>query len=146
MSCTRLYVEPTETRMGQGRKRRLLSLLKEWLEKTRGYNSSNIIANTKEIKLALIGPFVWTLGILLSPLKRVFIIELSPPPGLHLPYSYSYIHKCTINDIRLNIRDISKPLLRVSIIQVTSTPVSRRLSDCTYVSSSARAMKIYPML
>ena len=51
MSCTRLYVESTETPMGQGREKTLLSLPKELFENIRGKKSLFIITNTKETKL-----------------------------------------------------------------------------------------------
>ena len=53
--------------MGQGRKRRLLSLPKECFENMSGQNSLFSITNTKETKLSLIGGKFWTLGTLLSP-------------------------------------------------------------------------------
>ena len=80
MSYTRLYVDPTETLMYQARKMRLLSLLKEWCENMRGQNSSNIISNKKDTKLALIRPFVWTLGTLLSHFIKGFSSLKSPHP------------------------------------------------------------------
>ena len=57
ISYTRLYVDPTEVLMVQESRRRLPSLIMEWSESMKRHNSSNIIANTKEINLALIGPF-----------------------------------------------------------------------------------------
>ena len=50
MSYTRLYVEPTEALMGQARRKRLLSLLKQRRENMRGYNSFFIIAISKDRK------------------------------------------------------------------------------------------------
>ena len=47
MSCTRLYVEPTEALMGQASKRRLLSLLMKRSDNTRGQNSFLIIKTSK---------------------------------------------------------------------------------------------------
>ena len=52
MSCTILYVESTETLMGQGSKRRLLSLLKECRDNMRGHNSFLIIITSKGSKQA----------------------------------------------------------------------------------------------
>ena len=69
------YVESTETLMGQGSKKGLLNLPKEWFENMWGQNSLFRIAKTKETKLSLMRQFVWTLGTLLGPLKGVFIIE-----------------------------------------------------------------------
>ena len=43
MLCTRIYVDHTAAPMGQVRKKRLLSLLKQWLENMRGHNSLFIV-------------------------------------------------------------------------------------------------------
>ena len=47
MSCARLYVKSTETLLGKGRKRRLISPQKEWWENMRGNNSFLIITTSK---------------------------------------------------------------------------------------------------
>ena len=67
MSCTRIYVEPTDSMMIQESKRRLIILLMGLLENMRWHNWSNIIANTEETKISLIGPLFWTLGKLPGP-------------------------------------------------------------------------------
>ena len=48
MSCIRLYVEPTEDLMSQERKKRLLGLLKQWIENMRGHNSLFIVITSKD--------------------------------------------------------------------------------------------------
>ena len=48
MSCTRLYVDPTATQMGQARKKRLLGLLKQWRENMRRHNSFLIRITPKD--------------------------------------------------------------------------------------------------
>ena len=59
ISCTMIYVDPTEALMGQARKSSLKRILMELLDNMRGQNSPNIIVKTKDTKLALIGVFVW---------------------------------------------------------------------------------------
>ena len=55
MSCTRIYLESTETMMGQGRNKRLLSLPKELFENMLGQNSLFGITKTMETNLSLMG-------------------------------------------------------------------------------------------
>ena len=54
MLCTKMYVESTETLMGQGREKRLLILPKELFENIRGHNILSRIINTKETKMSFI--------------------------------------------------------------------------------------------
>ena len=129
MSCTRLNIESTETLMGQARKRMLQSLLMERSKNMRGHNLPNIISNTKDAKLALIGPFFWILGTLISPFYGVLSLKfpyplVSPcPPATPLPlFGRSQGHLSAI--------------LRFFIIQVPPNPDSQRISDSACVSSS----------
>ena len=69
ISCTRLYVESTETLTDQGRKRRILSHLKQWWENIRGQNLILIFTNKKDTKLSLIGEHFRALWTLLIPLR-----------------------------------------------------------------------------
>ena len=54
----------------------------------RGHNKSNIIANTKDTNLALIGPFRGSEGYFSA---LIVVIEVPPPPDIPLlPYCYYY--------------------------------------------------------
>ena len=54
MSYIRLYVESTESLMGQGKKMRLISPPKDWFDNMCSQDSLFVITNTKETKLSLI--------------------------------------------------------------------------------------------
>ena len=50
----------------------------------RGEIVPNVIANTKETKIALIVPLVWIFVTLISTFYRVFVVEVPPLPGIPL--------------------------------------------------------------
>ena len=140
MSCTRLYVEFTETLMDQGRKKRLLSPPKEWFENMWGHNSLFSITNTKDTKLSLMGDFL-SLGTLLRLFKDLSSLNLSHPlvssssPDTLLPlYRWLQGHSSSLWRVLIiavpsnqHILDFLKDYHH----RIPPTPVLRRISNST---------------
>ena len=141
MSCTIIYVEPTEALMGQAKKRRLLSLLKKWWDNNRG----GVITHYFHHKgnQAIISTVMFLdLRDTSQPFLRVFHHWSPPTPWFPLLPSYSYSPLKTIT----SLRDTSQNFFRVFIVESPLTTVSQRLSNSTSVSSSPWATKISSMM